>query len=203
MSNDLDQISNPDDMADEKEEDKDVGETMEREESVNANANPPRTIQQLERDILCKEYEPDSAKRSSMKDSDNRQRNLRPARRCKFGSECKFRMNCSYIHATFDEIERRKLAVQFCYCTDSLCCRPHPDRVPPPRKRMRDFDSNDMHFRRDPILILCTNCKKPGHKVMYCPHLRCDYCKRYGHIASVCEERRAEFMDSRNNMRRF
>lgn len=185
MSSDLDKISNPD--AQLEEEDKEDHDNEDRtgtlhDESLSYKESVGK-IEKVERDECD---QPDTSERSTKQ---CQERNLRPARRCKYGSACKFRMNCSYIHATYED--SLKMEYLFCYCMDPLCCRPHPDRVPPPRqKRMRDDDTDDR--REYNHRILCTNCKKPGHKVMYCPHLRCDYCKRYGHIASVCEDRRID-----------
>jgi len=91
-------------------------------------------------------------------------RNMAPARRCKYGSRCRDRMQCTFYHGDGADLSR-----QFCSCVDISCPKPHPDRRRA-AKRGR---------------IVCNNCGGE-HLVTVCPCIKCFKCERYGHFANMC-----------------
>jgi hypothetical protein len=93
--------------------------------------------------------------------------NMAPARRCRYGWECRDRMRCSFYHG-----EMSDLRTQFCDCVELECPKPHPERRHVKRKR-----------------LVCNNCGGE-HLVTVCPHIKCFKCERYGHFANACGKAR-------------
>ena len=91
-------------------------------------------------------------------------RNMAPARRCRYGWECRDRMRCTFYHG-----EMSDLRTQFCNCVEPGCPKPHPER------------RHAMKRKR----VICNNCGGE-HLVTACPSIKCYKCERYGHFANAC-----------------